>query len=60
MGLRSRKELHNEELHNLYSLQNISNVIPHLQIALGVDISGFRQREKVQDVRLCQKKMWKE
>jgi hypothetical protein len=39
--------------------------IPHLPTASGVGISSFRQwgtfvKEKVQDVRLCQKKVWNE
>jgi hypothetical protein len=39
------------------------SVIPHLSTALGVSISSFRPRGafvkgKVQDVRVCQKKMW--
>jgi hypothetical protein len=36
---------------------------PHLPTALGVDISSFRQRGaflKVQDVCVCQKKVWNE
>jgi hypothetical protein len=40
-------------------------VIPHLPTALGIGISSFRQRGafvkgKVQDVRVCQKKVWNE
>jgi hypothetical protein len=40
-------------------------VIPHLPTALAVDISSFRKwgaivKGKVQDVHMCQKKMWNE
>jgi hypothetical protein len=40
-------------------------VISHLPTALGVGISSFRQwgafvKGKVQDVRVCQKKVWNE
>jgi hypothetical protein len=40
-------------------------VIPHLPTALGVGMSSFQQRDAfvkgtVQDVRVCQEKLWNE
>jgi hypothetical protein len=45
--------------------RQFQSVIPHLPTALGVGISSFRQRGayvkgEVQDVRMCQMKVWNE
>jgi hypothetical protein len=58
-----------EGMNQLFLFSGLSGdnfrVIPHLPTALGIDINSFSQwstflKRKLQDVHVCQKKVWNE